>query len=1070
MPEIKLPDIALKDVRLTERVSELRKGYFRAMPEMCIERPRLVTRFAVENGLFKQDRISILDKARTYRYVLENRSLVVLHSQACEKDKRGGKLTTFELENRHISLFAGSTTSKFKGVPLYPEFLALAFWPELETISRRERNPYGITNEEIHELNYDIFPHWIDNNVLELTRKKMLRKDGEKDNVRGKKDPPDITLLKRLVFFLTSKPYTISHTIPDFSRAIKIGLREMIHEANEKKNKTNDGDKKEFYAAIAEALEGIIAYSKRLADEAERLAKNESNTSLKQELLEIAQINRRVPEYPARTFREGLTTIWICWIAIHLENPNIGLSLGRLDQVLYELYRKDIDNKIISVEGAVELLCCLWLKIGDHVPAIPDAAEKLFGGTGSNQAITIGGVDKDGNDAVNDLTYVILRATELMLLRDPNLNARYHLDVNSDEYIRRLCEANIETKATPALHNDKAVIKALISKGETIEQARDYGIVGCVEPCSNGRTYGHSASILLNLTSVLELTLFNGRHRHTGMNLLISEETGDPVGFKDFNEFKDAFAKQVRWMAKKTTNLNNIFGRVHQQFYPTPILSAFFEGPLEKGKDLIQGGATINSSGVTIIGFADVVDSLSAIQKVVFEEKKVAFRDLIYAIEKDFRGYESLQAQLMDPERTPKYGNENLTADANATWLVDLLDKEFSEKQNYRGGKYRVGYWTMTIHAGYGRLTGALPSGRRAGENFASGITPVSGVTPYLTKALNSVACLPAKSVPSGMALNLKFTPEGDKKKMLDNFAGYVKGYFDDNQGQRDGGMEIQFNITSRDDLIDAVYHPEKYPELLVRVSGYTAYFKDLNPQMQKEIIDRTEYGLETGKMVQLGPFLIQRYDKRPSRAWIFQAIPERYDLRKKMEASHSETWLVTRYREEMSKGDVVYFWLAGDETTRGVYGWGKIISSEARYYPGWGYGIDVKYEQVFKTHIPSSKLREYRALTTHPLFRMPIGTNFKLTREQDKDIKGAIKELWVRFRITESSLQKLKSRQVPDEILRKLEGMKDLEPIGEKEFIDVLEATIGRQHTVRFRSLIEEYANQFDEEMIPDE
>jgi formate C-acetyltransferase len=857
MPEIKLPDISLKDCGLTERVSHLRDIYFRAMPEMCIERPRLITRFALDNGLFNQERISILDKAKTYRYVLEKRSTIVRHSRACERNASGKKLTTFELENRHLSLFAGSTTSKFKGVPLHPEFLALAFWPELGTISKRARNPYGITDEEINELNYDIFPHWLDNNILELTRKRMLRNNGDKHDVRGKKDPTDIKLLKLLVFFLTSKPYTISHTIPDFSQAIGKGLREIINEANEKKNETDEDDKKEFYAAVAEVLEGIIAYSNRLADEAEKLAENESNPALKQELLDMVEVNRRVPEYPARTFREGLTTVWICWIAIHLENPNIGLSLGRLDQVLYKLYRQDIDKKTISNKDAVELVCCLWLKIGDHVPAIPDAAEKLFGGTGSNQAITIGGVDKEGKDAVNDLTYVMLRATELMLLRDPNLNARYHLDVNSDEYLRRLCASNVEAKATPALHNDKAVIKALTLKGETIEQARDYGIVGCVEPCSNGRTYGHSAAILVNLTSVLELTLFNGRHRHTGMNKRISEETGEAVDFKDFNEFKNAFASQVRWMVEKTTNLNNIFGKTHQEFYPTPILSALFEGPMEKGKDLIEGGATINSSGVTIIGLADVVDSLSAIEKVVFEDKEITLAELLRAMEKDFEGngFEKLQKRLMDPKRTPKYGNEDPAADTNATWLVDLLDKEFSEKQNYRGGNYRVGYWTMTIHAGYGQLTGALPSGRKAKENFTSGITPVSGVTPSLPKALNSVANLSARSLSSGVALNLKFTPEVDKEKMLDNFVAYVKGYFDDKDGQRDGGMEIQFNITKREDFEDAVKNPDKYPELLVRVSGYTAYFKDLNPFMQKEIIDRTEYQLKSGKAIRYDPF-----------------------------------------------------------------------------------------------------------------------------------------------------------------------------------------------------------------------
>jgi len=338
------------------------------------------------------------------------------------------------------------------------------------------------------------------------------------------------------------------------------------------------------------------------------------------------------------------------------------------------------------------------------------------------------------------------------------------------------------------------------------------------------------------------------------MGLLISEETGDPVNFKDFDDFKNAFARQVHWAADTTTNLNNTFGKTHQKFYPTPILSALFEGPMEKGKDIIEGGAAINSSGVTIIGFADVADSLSVIQSVVFENKKYSIPQLLKAMEKNFEGddLKDLRRQLMN---TPKYGNEDPTANANSAWLVDLLDKEFSTKKNYRGGNYRVGYWTMTIHAGYGRLTKALPSGRKEGENFTSGITPVSGVTPGLTKTLNSVASLSSGSLSSGVALNLKFTPEADKQKMLDNFVAYVKGYFDDKQGERHGGIEIQFNITKREDFEDAMKHPEKHPELLVRVSGYTAYFKDLNPLMQKEIIDRTEYLLSTGKMVPREPY-----------------------------------------------------------------------------------------------------------------------------------------------------------------------------------------------------------------------
>ena len=847
MPQITLDDPSLEGHGLTPRVRHLRNNYFRALPELCVERPRLVTRFSLDNGLFDQDRISILDKARLYRYVLENRAPIVYHTKSYEQGMKS-------FEFRENSLFAGSTTSKFKGAPLYPEFaIALTLWPELWTITKRKSNPFHITDAEVEELNHEIFPHWMEQNILEIARKRCFEENWQKHG--RKKYAPEIKLFEQLVFFIASAAGTITHTIPDLSKAINVGLRGIIDESKGKQAEASDPSRKEFYAAISEALEGIIGYSRNLAAEAEKLAEKETDGNLKKELLEIAEINRRVPEFPARTFREGLTTVWTCWVAIHTENRNFALSPGRMDQLLYGLYRQDIDNGTISIDDAIELLCCLWLKIGDHVPTVPETAEQLFGGTGSNQAITIGGVDQEGNDAVNDLTYVILRAIELMKLRDPNPNARYYPGVNPKDYLRQLCAVNINTGAIPAVHNDKAVIAALTAKGETAEQARDYGVIGCVEPGSNGRHYGATADILLNLTSALELTLFNGRHRHTGMDRLISKETGDPTTFTAYEEFRTAFEEQTRWLIDQATTLNDILGRVHQDVYPTPILSALFEGPMEKGKDLIQGGATINSSGASIIGLADVADSLSAIEKVVFEEG-MPFADLIDALTKNFQGYEALQVRLMNPDKTPKYGNEDQAADANVLWIAERVDRAFAEKTNYRDGKYRVGYWTMTNHAGFGRLMQATPNGRKARENFTSGITPVSGVTPDLTKALNSVAALPAEYISSGVALNLKYTPEyGDREAMLDNFVASVEGYFDDADGERDGGMEIQFIVADHDTLVDAAEHPEKHPELLVRVSGYTAYYKDLNPQMQKEIIDRTEYALSSGKMIPFDPF-----------------------------------------------------------------------------------------------------------------------------------------------------------------------------------------------------------------------
>ena len=836
MPEKTRPDPNIRKCRLSPRASQLRDAYFKALPEICIERPHLITGYSLKHGLFEKERISILDKAKMYRHVLEKRTAVVRHTGSRMKGMK-----PFSFKDRQ--LFPGSTTSKFKGVPLYPEFLALTLWPELWSISDRESNPLFLSEHDAKELNANIFPHWMEATILELARKRAKEED-RRDILH------QIRMLQKLVFFMASKAQCISHTIPDFRRPVRDGLRAMIHDAGKRCSRAPEKEKREFYEAVGEVLEGILAYAARLSEAAQNLADQSNDPDEKEELRTMADICKKVPAARAESFREGLTTVWICWTAIHLENPNIGLSLGRLDQLLHDLYRRDIDSGAMSIEEAVELVCCFWLKIGDHVPAIPVAGEKLFGGSGSNQAITLGGVDEDGNDAVNELTYVMLRATELMKLRDPNLNARYHPGVNSDDYLKRLCQVNIETAATPAIHNDRAVVAALQDKGDSLSQARDYGIVGCVEPCSNGRCYGHSAAILLNLTSVLELTLFNGRHRHTGTDPedLISFESSPPRTYRDFQAL---FTKQLKWMVDRTVALNNFFGKIHQDFYPTPILSSFFEGPVETGTDLIQGGATINASGATIIGLADVADSISALKKHVFSSiRTVSYEDLLQSLQTDFEDNLALQTRLSNPGRTPKYGNDDDEVDEIVTWIVKTLDSQFRAKENYRGGRYRVGYWTMTKHAGFGRLMGAMPSGRRAGANFTSGITPVSGVTPDLCSALRSVAKQPVGCLSGGVALNLKYMPEPNQKQMLENFAASVKAYFEGTGTNPEGGMEIQFNIMDREMLKDAVAHPDQYDELLVRVSGYTAYFKDLNPQMQQEIIERTQYRLSNGQMV----------------------------------------------------------------------------------------------------------------------------------------------------------------------------------------------------------------------------
>jgi len=810
MSKVTLDDLSLRDISLGNlpRLKELRRLHFASRPEICVELPRLMTRYM--KTMDDPDHPPELRAGKRLKYILENKRPVIADN----------------------NLLAGTTTTKPTGVILYPDFLALSIWPELETVHHRKKNPYGITPEEIQELNFEIFPYWIDRTVQEVARTIYH-------------NPPCQQVMERIVFFICSKPATISHTIPDYASVVNRGLNALKQEAEEKERalgtSEEEQNKAHFYQAVKLVIEGVLAFAENLSHEADRLSQAENNAKRKKELETMRDICARVPGEKSQTFREALNAIWVCKIALHQENANVGLSLGRLDQIFYDLYCQDIDRGM-TLSEAVELVGCFWLKLGDHVPLVPETGEELFGGTGSNQAVTLGGVDSQGKDAVNDLSYVMLRATELLRLRDPNVNCRYHPEVNPPEYLHRLCEVNIDTGATPCFHNDSSAIKALEGQGVTLEHARDYSSVGCVEPVSSGRTYGHTASILMNLTSVLEMALFQGKHRLTE-DEQFGPLTPAPETINSFEEFKKIFETQLSWLIDQAVTLNNNLGRVHQMTHPTPLLSTLMEGCMKNGKDVIEGGALYNSSGVAIIGLSEVVDSLSAIQEFVFEKKTVSFAEMMEAINHNWNGPHRKLHQMVKTSKE-KFGTDSKMAKENADYLIDYLHRTFQSKQNYRGGKYTVGYWTMTYHAGFSLLAGALPSGRVKGEPLPSGITPVSGSAPELTPCLNFVAHLDHTKIANGHALNLKYTPSPNRQLTITKFAQSVEAYM------KMGGLQVQFNIIDRATLEDAKENPTNYPDLLVRVSGYTAYFTDLNPAMQGEIITRAEYNLETGREV----------------------------------------------------------------------------------------------------------------------------------------------------------------------------------------------------------------------------
>lgn len=806
--------VTFKDIGLSaynfDYILNLKDALINAPVEVCIERAHCITNYMTGKDCPHKNYPSMEKEPMLYR------------AEAVSNYLTNKKAFFFD-----GNMLAGTTGSKFKSAPLYPEFIGLTIWSELETITRRKKNPMLLTKAEAETLNFDIFPYWIDKDVLASSKKK-----------HGNDHVP-IQLLEKFIFYVSGKAGCISHTVPNFERVLEEGVDEIIKDT-ENKMAASSGETKEFYNSVITVLKGFLVYVANLADEAESLAKKEKNLKRKKDLLEMAHVCRNVPRKRPKTFREAVNAVWLCLIAIHAENMNMAISPGRLDQILYPWYRHDIDNKVITVQEAINIVGSLWIKLGDNVNLVPQVSEELFGGASSAPAVTVGGIDENGEDAVNDLTYIILRVTEVLKAREPSMNARYNHEKNSKEYRNRVCEVIGGTKAVLALHNDVANIKTLLNQGLKLKHARDYSIVGCVELSSSGKSYDASSSIILNLSAIIEMALYNGKRYITG-DEQFGPTTGNPEDFKTFDDFLNAFETQLKWLIEQAVQLNEDMAKIHQKMLPTPLLSALFEGPLEKGKDLVFGGALYNSSGATHVAFADVVDSLNAIKKVVFDDKICSFTELIKIIRANFEGHADFKKYLIDS--CLKYGTEEEIKEGHSKYLIKLLYDTYQSYTNYRGGKYRPAYWTMTNHSGQGKICHALPNGREANVPFASGITPSSSTMASLTECLNSVASLGYDYIPGGEALNIKFTNIKDTKD-AEKMGDFIESYF------MKGGQQIQFNIMSHSLLCDAKKNPDNHKDLLVRVSGYSAYFNDLNDAMKDELITRAEYNISNGEKV----------------------------------------------------------------------------------------------------------------------------------------------------------------------------------------------------------------------------
>lgn len=798
------------------RLKYLKNKRFALKPAICTERARLLTEYHRKNGFEVDNDGKPIDpnlrQANAMNYIMTNKKPII--------------------HDRH--LMAGSTTAKEVGIPIYPEFIGTAIWPELRTLGTRELNPNDIAPEDADILDIEVLPYWMERNVREYCRKKF-------------NNPISQQLEERFVLYFMMKNNAISHTIPDFRKVVNEGMEKTKTLATDKEKEANSEENKNFYKAIQIAVDGVLTYAKHLSETALRLVEKLNPNDPEQakrieELKEISRICAKVPAKPAETVYEAVMSIWISFVCLQVENANSALSIGRLDQLLQPFFLKDIlkvkseDQKEEVIKRTMELVGSLFLKFNDDDPLVPNVGNKLFGGSSSDDTVTVGGVDKDGNNAVCDMSYIILKVAEMLCFQDPNMNARYYPGVNSKDYLRRLCEVNMNMAASPAIHNDKVMIEALVNQGIPIEDARDWGATGCVEPTICGRHYGHTNCMLLNMVAPLEMALNNGVHPVMGEQ--IGPKTGDVrASFATFEDFYDAYKTQLKYLCEQSIEINNYLGIAHQYLHPTPVLSSMFTGPLEKGKDLIYGGAIYNTSGVALVSLTDVVDSLLVIRDLVYNKKELTFPTLMNAIEKDFAKDGAVEV-LNKIKQVPKFGSNLPGTEEMAHDLIDFCYNIYNSAENYRGGNYLVGYWSISYHVGFGMLSGALPSGRKKGKAFTPGLTPAPGYSDQLLQNIHTIAGLDYLKMPNNASYNVKIVPHaGDShEETLNYFTSYVQSYFEE------GGMQWQFNVITSDMLRDAMIHPDEYRWLIVRVSGYNAYFVKLNKNMQQELIERTEF------------------------------------------------------------------------------------------------------------------------------------------------------------------------------------------------------------------------------------
>ena len=785
-------------MKMTERIRKLREQSLNAENRISAERALLITEF-YQSGMADAEPVPV-QRALAFKYILEHKYICVNEGE----------------------LIVGERGPAPKATPTYPE-ICIHSLQDLEILNDRPK--VSFKSDETTRAAYRdiIIPYWKGKSNRDRIFQ-SLPQEWKEAYTAG-------------VFTEFQEQRAPGHTALGIKmfRTGLLDLKEEIAESLAKTDLVNDPegvDKRDELRAMDIVCDAMIRYAERYAERLEELAAEEKDPVRKKELEKMAAICRRVPAHAPTTVHEALQHYWFIHLGVVTElNPWESFNPGRLDQSLYPLYKKQLEEGTVTQEEVYEMLQSFWVKFNNHPspPKVGVTAEESNTYT-DFCLINVGGVKEDGSDGVNEMSYILLDVIREMRLLQPSSMIQVSKK-NPDRFIRAAVEIIKTGFGQPSVFNTDALVQEMLRAGKDVRDARNGGCSGCVETGAFG-TEAYILTGYFNLPKILELTLNDGFDKRTGKQ--IGLKTGTATDYRTYEELFAAYKAQVQHFMRIKLTGNNIIERIFMKYMPVPFLSVLIEDCIRNGKDYMCGGARYNSSYVQGVGLGSITDMLTALRYHVYDKKTIAMETMEKALANDFKGFEELQYQLV--YHTPKYGNDDDYADEQEVQVFDMYYDVLSGHKSPRGADYRVNMLPTTCHVYFGKVTGATPDGRNAWKVLSEGISPVQGAdTNGPTAVIRSAAKIDHIKT-GGTLLNQKFTPSLlSTEEGCNNLVHLIRAYF------RMDGHHIQFNVVDADTLREAQKHPEDYKDLIVRVAGYSDYFNDLGEDLQNEIICRTE-------------------------------------------------------------------------------------------------------------------------------------------------------------------------------------------------------------------------------------